>query len=249
LKITFTSISKMRARVVFITLAAFVTVVALGRFLEVHDMKSLVRNSTLVFLGRVKSVAPSGITTKLGYPTWEKVVFEWLRADVEVIEPIKGTQKGELVQVAMLSAHEADDSDGMINPPRMLAPKRGDRFLFCLAPTSVTNLFASFTAPYDDDQAIFPLDRNYRAYSAQRAGTEKQDSPFFERHTLIWSLVGDSGQILPGGAEQMRTAYQSEITAAPSNRVIYLQWQTVTNKAGWFGSVPKMPAETNQNKK
>jgi hypothetical protein len=149
----------------------------------------------------------------------------------------------------MLSVHEPQDGSGMINSPGMLDAKPGDLFLFCLAPTSVTNLFAAFTAPYDDNQAIFPLDRNYRHYSAYQGGKEKEGSPFFERHALIWSLVDDSGQIIPAGAERMRSTYKNEINAAPSNRVVYLQWQTETNLAGWMRDVPKMPAETNQNKK
>ena len=55
-------------------------------------MKTLMKDSQLVFVG-VKSLKPSGITTELTYPTWDNVVFEWLRVEVEVVEPIKGTKK------------------------------------------------------------------------------------------------------------------------------------------------------------
>ena len=214
-------------------LMALAALTAFGRILEVHEMKMLVAQSKLVFVGRVRSVRPSGITTGLSYPTWEEVVFEWQRVDVEVLEPIKGTKKGEVVQTAMLSVYESKGPRPMVNAPGMLEPKKGDEFLLFLVPTTRTNLFAALTAPYDDDQSIFRLDRSFWGYGSYREGKEKRDSPFYERHRVIWSLVDDSRQLIPSGAELMRKTYQKEIGMGSSNRVIYLQWQKYTNPSGW----------------
>ncbi len=137
----------------------------------------------------------------------------------------------------------------MANSPGMLEPKIGDPFLFCLAPTIVTNLFAAFTAPYDDDQAIFFLDRNYYKYSSYREGKMGKTSVFEERNALIWSLIDEAGKVIPGGAERMRKTFAKEITAPPSNRVVHLQWQTYTNPAGWMRDVPKESTNTHRNEK
>ena len=44
-------------------------------------------------MGPGKITQAFSITTELTYPTWDNVVFEWLRVEVEVVEPIKGTKK------------------------------------------------------------------------------------------------------------------------------------------------------------
>jgi hypothetical protein len=194
----------------------------------------------------VKTIKPSGITTTLSYPTWEGVIFEWLRVEVEVLEPVKGTRKGDFVQTVMLSIQPevpAAKQRAMYSPPGTVEPKEADTFLFCLAPTTLTNVFAAVTAPYDEDQSIFSLDRQHDQYRGYRAGKD-------ERHDVIWSLVKESGEILSPGADQMRRTYANEIRTAPSNGVVYLQWQAKTNAAGWFRDVPKEPlSKTTRNVK
>lgn len=223
-------------------LACLITLAAtavLSRPVRVLSVSELVTGSKLAFVGRVKSVKPSGITTSLSYPTWEKVVFEWLLVDVEVIEPLKGTRRGEIVQVALLSVDENKGPSLMINAPGMIDPKQGMALLLFLSPTPRTNIFASLTAPYDDDQAIFRLDRNYWAYSPFRDGKEAKDSPFYERHKIIWSLMKEGGEIDPNGADSFRKSYAKEIEVAPKNNMIYLEWEKLTNHAGWSQDVPK----------
>jgi hypothetical protein len=127
----------------------------------------------------------------------------------------------------------------MANAPGMIGPKEGEAFLFFLAPTTRTNLFAGLTAPYDDDQSIFRLDRTFRQYGLYREGKEKPDLPLYERHKVIWSLVDERGQIIPAGAELMRKTYAKQISTPPSNTVVYLQWQKYTNPSGWFHDIPK----------
>jgi hypothetical protein len=231
-------LKKVKRLTVLAILMVWAALAAFGRVLEVHDIKTLVADCKLVFVGRVKSVKASGISTSLSYPTWKGVVFEWLQVEVEVLEPVKGTQKGHIVQTALLSVDESKGPAPMADAPGMLEPKRGDLFLFFLLPTIKTNLFAAFTAPWDDDQAIFHLVRGRWEYNSYREGKEQSDSPFYDRHKVVWNLVDDKGDLIPAGGEWMRRTYAKEIGMGPSNRVIYLRWQKYTNPAGWSHDVP-----------
>lgn len=227
-----------------LALVVLIPIIAFGRLIEYYDNKTLIEKSKIVFIGKIKSVKHSGITTRLSYPTWDGVVFEWLASDVEVLEPIKGVQKGDAVQTVLLSVDESKGSEPRINAPGMVNPKKNDIFLFCLNPTPLTNVFAAVTAPFDDDLSIFRLDRkdwNPRSYSEGQTN---------ERVALIWSLVDDTGKIIHSGVEQMRKAYAKEIQIAPSNTLVYLQWEARTNAAGWTANFPKSDgAITNANPK
>jgi hypothetical protein len=210
---------------------------AWSRILDLRDVKTMMATSKLVFVGRTKAAAWSGIHTRLTYPTWEKVDFEWQRVECEVLEPIKGCKKGDIVQVAMLSVSGTDQP--MINAPSLIDPKDKEMRLFFLQPTPVANLFASLNAPYDDALAILPLDRNYWECESYRKRDDKRD-PSYERGKLIWSLVNDSGELLPDGVTAMRKQYKRQIKSPPKkNEMIYLEWESVTNQAGWFSDVPK----------
>lgn len=230
----------MRKASAIVLLLVFCGLIASGRILQVLDAKTMFANSKLVFVGRVKNVKPSGITTKLSYPTWEKVVFEWLQVDVDVIEPLKGCKKGDVVHTAMLSIQGVTNQPGMvylINQPGMLHPQKGEAFLLFLLPTPMTNLFASLTAPYDDDQAIFHLDgTDGYPYRQDKLDTK---SPFYERSVLIRSLLTESGEISPKGAELVRKKYATQIRKSPKKELIYLEWEKETNRAGWSTDVPK----------
>lgn len=104
----------LKTLLLFILAAAACTDSCLARAVYSFDMKTLMARSTLVLVGKVKSVEPSGIKTKLAYPTWDQATFEWLKVEVEVIEPIKGTGKGEMVRTLMLSMSQGV----MANAPR-----------------------------------------------------------------------------------------------------------------------------------
>jgi hypothetical protein len=172
----------------------------------------------------------------MSYPTWQSVTFEWLKVEVEVLEPIKGVQKRETVRTLMLSAK---GDAPMFNAPGMVDPERGKAYLLCLLPTTVSNVYASMTAPWDDDQAIFIQDRNHKEYDSYRKGTVTLE-PYVERYGVIWRLVDDGGQILPAGAEAMRKKYRKQIATPPAtNAVIYLQWETYKTSGGWQWDVPK----------
>ena len=147
------------------------------------------------------------------------------------------------MQTALLSVDESKGPRPMINAPGMLDPKKNDIFLFCLNPTSITNILAAVTAPFDDDLSIFHLDRgkwNPKTYSE---GIKN------ERVALIWSLVDNAGKIIPIGVQQMRRTYAKEIQTVPTNAIVYLQWETRTNASGWIANFPKGDRSTNADPK
>ncbi|WP_265595131.1 hypothetical protein [Haloferula sp. BvORR071] len=209
-----------------------------ARPVQSKDMKQLMQQSALVLVGKILTVAPSGLTTDLSYPTWNGVVFEWLKVEVEVVEPIKATTKGEKVRTLMLSTR----GDGpMINPPGMVDPKVGQHHLLCLLPTTTDGVYASLTAPFDDDQSIILLDRKdwARATYYDDKGKEVAFQDQNDKNRALWSLVDAKGSILPDGAAAIRKQYKAEIaTPVAKDQVIHLKWKTQTGKGGWQWNVP-----------
>ncbi len=146
----------MRKHVLIVALAIICPLLAIARGVRVFEMKELIAGAQLVFVGKAISVEPSGITTTMSYPTWDDVTFEWLKVEVEVLGPIKGVWKGETVRTLMLGTR---GQGPFVNPPGMVRPKKNQTYLLCLLPTTISNVYASLTAPWDDNQAIFLLDR------------------------------------------------------------------------------------------
>ena len=228
----------MKSLTITLLILALGVVSASARAVRVLDMKSLMSSSQLVLVGKVKSVKFSGITTTLTYPTWKDVVFEWLKVEVEVVEPIKGCKKGTLVKTLMLSARGPGP---MFNPPGMVDPKVGQHHLLCLLPTKFKDVYASITAPFDDDQGIFILDRDHWEYGSYRKKPKHFDQfpEYGERYKAIWSLVNDKGEISPTGAEDLRKKYKTELAVAPpKDAVIHLKWKKETSESGWQWNVP-----------
>lgn len=223
---------------ILLLVAAFWPSNASARAVNTLDMKTLMKVSQLVFVGKVKSVKPSGITTDLTYPTWKGVVFEWLKVEVEVVDPIKGTKKGTKVRTLMLSARGPGP---MINPPGMVDPKVGQYHLLCLLPTTIDGMFASVTAPFDDREAIFLLNRKswtdgatYYKDNKPVAFHEQND-----KNNALWNLVNEKGALLAEGAEAIRKKYKSEIaTPAAKDAVIHLNWKKEESASGWQWNVP-----------
>ena len=226
-----------------LVMALFLSFVAMmhcdARAVQVMEMKALMQESALVFAGKVKSVAPSGMTTELAYPTWKGAVFEWLKVDMEVIEPIKGVKKGAVVKTMMLA--EKGERTIMINPPGMVEPQVGKPYLCCLLPIADGEGYASITAPFDDDEGIFLLDRGKWTDDAtyykdgKAVAFREQD----EKNAALWNLVDAEGSILAAGAETIRTKYRAEIAMpAPKDAVVHLKWRKETGDEGWEWNVP-----------
>ncbi len=222
----------LKTLLLFILVASACTSQCQARAVYSFDVKTLMARSTLVLVGRVKSVQPSGLKTKLTYPTWDHVIFEWLKVEIEVIEPIKGAQKGNVIRTLMLSMPEGI----MVNPPGVVDPKAGRQYLLFLMPTTFKDVYASATGPFDDSEAVFLLDRTFWKYGS----FGDSDSTYYkDRYSAIWSLVDDKGQITPKGAEKLRLQYQAEIaTKPPKDEIIHLKWKTETSSDGWQWNVP-----------
>jgi hypothetical protein len=230
----------MKARTLLLVVMALVPLMTFARMVKYIDPGTLIRDAKLVFVGRVKSVKPSDIRTSLSYVPYEGVTFRWLMVQVEVLEPFKGVRKSALVRTAMLSVDEASQYQTCYSPPGMLEPEKGDVFFFCLAPTQLTNVYASVTAPYDENQSVFPLYRS-RPTKAEGRDTAKQilTGREWEQITNFGNLVNNAGRIIPASADKLREAYTVEIGNVPSNKLVYLQWETATNSDGWRTDVPK----------
>lgn len=227
----------MKSLTVYFLLLAASALDCEARAVRSLEMRELMEESALVFVGTVKSVKPSGITTELIYPTWEDVVFEWLKAEVEVVEPIKGTGKGAQVRTLMLSAR---GKGPIINGPGMVRPKVGQHYLLCLLPTRFQEVYASITAPFDDDQGIFLLGRKSWAH-----GDIFYKDPFQEQeeqsdlNAVLMSLVDSEGRIISKEAEAVRRKYKAEIAKpAPKDAVIHLKWKKGESDDGWQWNVP-----------
>jgi hypothetical protein len=230
----------MSAKIILL-IAIILPMTTFGRILDIRTPQTLVADSKEVFVGRVQSIKTSDITTGLSYPTWEHATFRWLMTDVEVLEPFKGTQRGQIVHVAMLSLDKNPDNQFMYSPPGMLDPDIGDIFFFCLAPTPLTNVFAAYTTPYDENLSVFALHRTNSASTNFFRDDEKQlptsDNKGF---ILIWNLVNEQGEIMPSYADKFRETFSKELaTPAPPDNLTYLEWENYTNSGGWVSDVPK----------
>jgi hypothetical protein len=248
----------MRAKVILVTLAILGTLSAQGRPFRIIPPKELIAKSKLVFVGRVNSVRPSGISTSLSYAPWEGARFEWMVAEVRVLEPLKATGRQDIVRVAMLST----ESD-LMNAPFMLFPEEGDIFLFCVLPTATTNLFAALTGPYNECLSIIPL---YRVPSStddaenlikRSSSVETKDletklrwhhgrtEPITkllrddQHFSPVFGLVNGKGDVLSAGAKRFRRSFAREIAATASSNVVFLEWETAISRGGWRSDVPK----------
>ena len=227
----------MRRKIILLGALVLLATMAVARIKIIHSMHRLTAESKLVFVGRVDSISKSGITTTLSYPPLRGATFEWLRVDVDVVEPIKGVTNRQIVHTAMLSLKDKGDAI-MYSPPDMIGPVLGKMYLLFLVPGNGSNLFAGVTAPYDEDQSIFILDRNSRQYAGYQEARESRD-PYYENAGVIFSLVDEKGRLLENGVQKMRQTYAGEIKDNSSNLVMSLQWETETNSAGWMRDVPK----------
>lgn len=196
------------------------------------DMPQLMSGSQLALVGKVISVEPSGLTTTLTYPTWKGSTFEWLKVEIQVVHSLKGTEKGAMVRTVLLSAPGVAP---MLNPPGMIDVKVGQHLLMFLLPTTKKGVYASMSAPWDDDEAVFILDR--------KDGLKSLTSIYLME--LIPKLVDERGTIIARGVEGLRNEYRKLLSVpAPKDAVIHLQWKTQTSRGGWQWDVPDDKNET-----
>ena len=231
-----------------IALMTLFSLPAFARLVRIIPPDELMANSKLVFVGKVQSVETSSVATSLSYPTWEGVSFPWLKVEVEVSAPVKGVKPGEIVHVMMLSIDNRNQKP-MLSAPEVLEPDKGDIFLFCLGPTSITNSFAALTAPYDEFLSVIPLHRNREIGMHTVRGVEDRFLLNDQRFALIRKLVNESGETVPDAMAKLRETYAGEIIHTPTNQMICLEWQARTNTAGWVSDAPKNLSPTNSVQK
>ena len=143
-----------------------------------------------------------------------------------MVESLKGMKKGKKIRVFMLSAPGGGPA---FNPPGMLDVKEGNHLLMFLLPTTKEDIYAAMSAPWDDDQAIFILDR--------KDGVDNLTSG--EMIKLIPTLVDAQGRVLPGGIDKLRDKYEKQLAVKPAKTaVIHLKWKTMTTDEGWQWDVP-----------
>ena len=221
-----------------------------GRLFTIASPSELVAKAKLVFVGRVTAVQPSGISTTLSYVPWDGVTFNWVAAKVEVVEPFKGTRKGEIVRTAMLATDQE-----LRNHPFVLKAENDDVFLFCLLPTPVTNLFAALTAPYNEALSVIALHR-VRSYTqgiiSSMEGKQEYINEMLvladKRYSTIFDLVDEGGNVAPVNVEHFRTIFAAELADTGSPDLMPLQWQTAVSIGGWRFDVPmERPASTGSN--
>jgi hypothetical protein len=239
----------MKTRIALVTLLALIPLLAFGRLFQIIDPKKLIADSKLVFVGKVESVNTSGIATTLSYPTWEGVSFPWLRVKMQVLVPFKGVQQDGIIQVMMLSIDKSKARGIMYSLPEVIEPNKGDIFFLCLGSTPITNAFAALTGPYDENLSVFPLHRSDGSGIDSMTNDWRRLLLDDERFAPIWQLVNRSGDILPDGVAKLRKTYAAEIKKAPTNDMLYLEWQAYTNAHGWFSDVPKDFSPTNSDVK
>jgi hypothetical protein len=161
-----------------------------------------------------------------------------------VIEPVKGTKKGEVIQTLTLATR---DSRPISDAPGMVDPKVGQFHLLCLLPTNLKGAYASITAPFDDDLGIFLLDRKRWSDTNATYYKDHKEVAFYEvddKNYILWNLVNDNGEINQDGIEYLRNKYKTEIdTPGPEGAIIHLKWKTETSAGGWQRNVPD---ETNR---
>lgn len=252
----------MKTRIL-LALSVLAPIATIARVLPDTSPSQLIADARLVFVGRVESVKPSNLRTTLSYVPYYGTVFQWQIAEVAVIEPFKGVERGQIIRDAMLSVASDSPAQPDYCPPGMLNPQPGDMFLFCLGATPTNGLYAALLAPYDENMSVFVLHRGHpveadfyrmqyysgpkpdllaskseakkREYDAMKSWADSRNAQF----GLITNLVALDGALQPTGIEKFKAAFAKEIAAPASTNLVYLEWETYTNEHGWRWDVPK----------
>jgi len=198
----------------------------------------LFEDAPLVVTGEVTSVAPLGVETTLSYPTVHGFKFHWLRVTCKVRALLKGDYPKGSIDVAMLAV-ELQPGDWLVNGPLLLSPAEGQKYVMFLAPSSKKDVYVSLLAPYDEENAIFILDRRSTKYDYSHVVDDSYLKECMEKKALVWSLVGEDGQLSKTGPTDVATTYKAQIEKKGKSDSIALEWKIRTNDQGWSVDVPK----------
>jgi hypothetical protein len=210
-----------RLLVLVVSAIALIPFMAFGRTFQIVDPGRVIESSRLVFVGEVKSVKASGISAPIHYVTWDQLSFPWLSVEVEVLEPFKGVEKGDIVRVMMLSIDRSGVVHGpILSPPVVLEPNLGDVFFLCLGRTPITNTFAALSGPYNEFLSVLPLHR--RNKSSSLSDNTARNRLKDERFQHIWHLVDAKGDLIPDSVAKLRNAYAEDIRTPSKYDIIDL---------------------------
>jgi hypothetical protein len=184
-----------------------------------------------------------GVETTLSYPTVRGVTFHWLRVTCKVGTVLKGDFRQDSIDVAMLAVKSGEVH---FNPPLMLSPARGQKYVMFLAPSSKTNVFVSIHAPYQEENPIFILDRKAREYDFSGVVNDEYKKKCIEQKEFVWSLVGDDGEFSKAGPKEVVRRYKRQIEQQSRDFTIALEWKVRTNATGWSVDVPRDTPERKQ---
>lgn len=236
---------KMKLLAIFLVFLSTTVQFVSARAVRGLRVPQLFEEAPLVVTVEVKGIEPLGIDTTLSYPTLRGVTFHWLRVSC-VIETVF---KGELLDkapldIAMLAVKKSDEG-GLLDAPLMLSPKKGQKYLMFLAPTSKPSVCASIFAPYDESNAIFILDRQSKEYDFSHVVDKDYMQDCLEKKNLVWSLITEDGEFSKTGPVKVAEQYQSQIKRKGRDWSVALEWEVKTNNNGWSFDVPKDGSQTN----
>ena len=207
----------------------------------------LCSNAAAVVVAEVESIKSSGIETTFSYPTFSQATFHWLHVRMKVLGHLKGPATTNHIDVAMLAVLKGE---AIINSPLMLYPKNGQKYIMFLAPSSKEGMWVSFFAPYDEENAMFLLDRQAQLYDMSGVSTNPAFKDYRderqEERDMVWSMVDANGKIQTKGIEKFRARYRRELEVTATPKPIPLQWEKYTNPGGWSFDVPKGSQPTNR---
>ena len=215
-----------------------------GRAVREPTIAQLFEYAPLAVTGEVTSIEPLGIETTLSYPTLGGITFHWLRVTCRVGTVLKGKFAGKSIDVAMLAVKKSPEKFGLINGPLLLSPRRGQKYVMFLAPSSKKAVYASILAPYDEANAIFILDRKAREYDLSGVRDQNYREHRIEKNNFVWSLVTEDGQFSKAGANEVAERYKRQIQTNSQDLTIALEWKIQTNAQGWSIDVPKDSPES-----
>lgn len=234
---------------ILVSIVALFPTGAVARGVRSAPVPQLCRLAHVVAIGEVETIESSGIETTLSYPTLDEFTFQWLRVRVSLSAVLKGRIDKGHIDVAMLAV-KANNGRPLfkVDGPLMIHPKVGDKYVMFLAPTPKKGLYTSIFAPYDEENAVFILERDSPRYSMEGVSKapEVKDYRDFrqEIRDMICILVDDAGEMTPDGIERFRAKYGRELQVSSEGRTMPLEWKKHTSKTGWSWDVPKNKAST-----
>ena len=197
------------------------SITAYARYTQLENLHDLIPESDAILIGQFISVRETGKASE-----YTKDMY----AQVRVVEPIKNTQKAEIIG---LYYEVKGNKAFMANPPNLLNPKLNSEYylMFLKSINSATNLetkkeFVAFTAPSDPVYSVIELNRKTELLKSLKEGADlakksliqeaeallagEMRGPLIEEYyniefyETIMSLITENNLLSPIGIENFR---------------------------------------------